>query len=214
MHLPFFSITPDRTKRKLTAAKGGNMSKVYILMADGFEEIEGITVVDLLRRARIDIKMVSITDTLKVVTSHNIEIKADILLSDIINEGEQEMADMLVLPGGMKGTNNLKASAEVDSLIRKYQAAGKYLAAVCAAPTVYGEKGLLEGKKATCYPGLEDGLVGAVKMKDNVVVDGQFITSRGFGTSIDFGLKMIELLISAEKAQEIGTQIVYFDQNR
>ena len=190
------------------------MSKVYILMADGFEEIEGITVVDLLRRARIDIKMVSITDTLKVVTSHNIEIKADILLSDIINEGEQEMADMLVLPGGMKGTNNLKASAEVDSLIRKYQVAGKYLAAVCAAPTVYGEKGLLEGKKATCYPGLEDGLVGAVKMKDNVVVDGQFITSRGFGTSIDFGLKMIELLISAEKAQEIGTQIVYFDQNR
>ena len=96
------------------------MSKVYILMADGFEEIEGITVVDLLRRARIDIKMISITDTLKVVTSHNIEIKADILLSNIINEGEQEMADMLVLPGGMKGTNNLKASAEVDSLHLQY----------------------------------------------------------------------------------------------
>ena len=135
------------------------MSKVYILVADGFEEIEGLTVVDLLRRARIDIKMVSITDTLKVVTSHNIEIRADVLLSDIINE--TELADMLVLPGGMKGTNNLKASSEVDSIIRKYREAGKYLAAICAAPTVYGEKGLLEGKKATCYPGLEDGLVGA-----------------------------------------------------
>ncbi|SEG06401.1 4-methyl-5(b-hydroxyethyl)-thiazole monophosphate biosynthesis [Eubacterium ruminantium] len=190
------------------------MSKVYILMADGLEEIEGLTVVDLLRRARIDIKMVSITDTLKVVTSHKIEIRADILLKDIIDEKEEDFADMIVLPGGMTGTNNLKASADVDAFIRKYNAAGKYLAAVCAAPTVYGEKGLLEGRKATCYPGLEDGLLGAVKMKDNVVVDGQFITSRGFGTSIDFGLKMIELLISPEKAGEIGTQIVYYDQNR
>lgn len=183
------------------------MSKVYILVADGFEEIEGLTVVDLLRRARIDIKMVSITDTLKVVTSHNIEIRADVLLSDIIDE--TELADILVLPGGMKGTNNLKASAEVDRIIRKYQEAGKYLAAICAAPTVYGEKGLLEGKKATCYPGLEDGLLGAEKNTDKVVVDGQFITSRGMGTSIDFGLKMIEILISADKAVEIGKQIVF-----
>ncbi|MBR1673510.1 MAG: DJ-1/PfpI family protein [Eubacterium sp.] len=183
------------------------MNKVYILVADGFEEIEGLTVVDLLRRARIDIKMVSITDTLKVVTSHGIEIRADILLSDIM--GETELADILVLPGGMKGTNNLKASAEVDALIRKYHAAGQKLAAICAAPTVYGEKGLLEGKAATCYPGLEEGLIGADKKTDKVVVDGQFITSRGMGTSIDFGLKMIEILISAEKAEEIGKQIVF-----
>lgn len=183
------------------------MSKVYILVADGFEEIEGLTVVDLLRRARIDIKMVSITDTLKVVTSHGIEIRADILLSDISDE--TELADILVLPGGLKGTNNLKASAEVDALIRKYYAAGQKLAAICAAPTVYGEKGLLEGKAATCYPGCEDGLLGADKKTDKVVVDGQFITSRGMGTSIDFGLKLIEILISAEKAEEIGKQIVF-----
>ena len=183
------------------------MNKVYILVADGFEEIEGLTVVDLLRRARIDIEMVSITDTLKVVTSHGIEIRADILLSDIM--GETELADILVLPGGMKGTNNLKASAEVDALIRKYHAAGQKLAAICAAPTVYGEKGLLEGKAATCYPGLEEGLIGADKKTDKVVVDGQFITSRGMGTSIDFGLKMIAILIWAEKAEEIGKQIVF-----
>ena len=150
-----------------------------------------------------------------IVLNEERDVTLTAYIQDVKGEfGFDKRPAMLVLPGGMKGTNNLKASAEVDSLIRKYQAAGKYLAAVCAAPTVYGEKGLLEGKKATCYPGLEDGLVGAVKMKDNVVVDGQFITSRGFGTSIDFGLKMIELLISAEKAQEIGTQIVYFDQNR
>ena len=187
------------------------MSKVYILVADGFEEIEGLTVVDLLRRAKVDIKMVSIKDTKDILGSHNIELKTDLVINDIIGEDGADLADMLVLPGGNIGTNNLKKSNEVDQLFRKYNEAGKYLAAVCAAPTVYGEKGLLNGKNATCYPGLENGLVGACPKTDSVVVDGQFITSRGLGTSIDFALKIIEVLISKDKAVEIGKQVVYLD---
>ena len=171
------------------------MSKVYILVADGFEEIEGLTVVDLLRRAKVDIKMVSIKDTKDILGSHNIELKTDLVINDIIGEDGADFADMLVLPGGVIGTNNLKKSNEVDQLIRKYNEAGKYLAAVCAAPTVYGE----------------NGLVGACPKTDSVVVDGQFITSRGLGTSIDFALKIIEVLISKDKAVEIGKQVVYLD---
>ena len=183
------------------------MSKVYILVADGFEEIEGLTVVDLLRRARIDIKMVSITDTLKVVTSHNIEIRADILLSDIMDE--TELADMLVLPGGMKGTNNLKASSDVDSIIKKYQAAGKYLAAICAAPTVYGEKGLLEGKKATCSPGFQKYLTGAEYTGELFQEDGNIITGEGPAATLPYAYQILSYFIGETAVKELQVKMQY-----
>ena len=117
---------------------------------------------------------------------------------------------MLIMPGGIPGTPNLKAHAGLDKLIRQYAQEGKYLAAVCAAPTIYGEKGLLQGKNATCYPGMEDGLVGANALTDKVVVDEPFITSRGMGTCIEFGLKLLSILVDAATAEEIGKKIVYY----
>ena len=182
------------------------MSKVYILLADGFEEIEGLTVVDLLRRAGIEIKMVSIKDTLDIKGARDINVVADMLIADI-----DDSADMLVLPGGMPGTNYLKASKEVKDIINVYYEQGKYLSAICAAPTVYGEMGLLARKKATCYPGLEAGLIDAIWPGEDypVVVDDQFITSRGLGTAIDFSLKIIEILTDRNKADSIAESVVY-----
>ena len=183
------------------------MKKAYLFFAEGFEEVEALTVVDLLRRAKIDCVTVSVSGDYDVTGSHGITIRADRMF------GERDLndADMLILPGGMPGTNNLKAHAGLDKLIRDYDASGKYLAAVCAAPTVFGEKGLLKDKDATCYPGLEEGLVGANKKTDPVVFDGHFITSRGMGTCIDFGLKLIEILEGKDIADTIGKAVVYLD---
>ena len=182
------------------------MSKVVVLLAEGFEEIEALTPVDLLRRAGIEVVTASITADRLVMGSHLIPVMADTVIDSL--DGP---ADVLLLPGGLKGTNNLKESADVAAVINEYLNAGKYLTAICAAPTVYGQMGLLKGKKATCYPGNEDKLIGAEWTGEdvNVAVDGQFITSRGMGTSIDFALKLIEILISKEKADELAEKVVY-----
>lgn len=180
------------------------MSKVAIFLADGFEEIEGLTVVDLLRRANIGIDMISITGSEKVCGSHNIEIKADLLI-EAANLSEY---DMIVLPGGMPGTKNLAKHEGVKAAILSFKEAGKKLAAICAAPTVYGEMGLLKDKTACCYGGMEDGLKGANVSFDNVCVDGQFITSRGMGTAIEFGLKIVETFEGKEVADKLSDAIM------
>lgn len=182
------------------------MKKAYLFFATGFEEVEALTVVDILRRGGVDCKTVSITGDYDVTSSHAVTIRADLLFE----EQSPEDGDMLILPGGIPGTPNLKAHAGLDKLIRQYHEAGKYLAAVCAAPTVYGEKGLLQGRKATCFPGMESGLVGAEHREDKVVCDGQFITSRGMGTCIDFGLTLLAKLTDEANAQTIGQKIVYY----
>ena len=182
------------------------MSKVFVFLAEGFEESEAVVPIDLMRRADIDVTTVSITEDAMVLSSHGIPVKADATIGSL-----KELADAIFLPGGKKGTDNLKASEAVDAQIRVHLAGGKILSAICAAPTVYGTKGLLEGRKATCYPGLESQLLGAEWTGgiQTVAVDGQFVTSRGMGTSVDFGLKMVELLVSPEKAQEIANQVLY-----
>ncbi len=182
------------------------MSKAYILLADGFEEVEGLTAVDLMRRAGIEVVMASISESLTVKGARGITVTADTLLSDIGDD-----ADMVILPGGMPGTNYLKGSSAVRSMVQKYNDSGKYIAAICAAPTVFGDMGLLKGKKATCYPGMEEGLVGAEwpGADYTVVADGNIITSRGVGTAIDFALKLIEVLINKEKADAIAKSVVY-----
>lgn len=180
------------------------MSRVYMFFANGFEEVEALTVVDLLRRAGIDIFMVSVTGEPEVTGSHKIRIRTDLLLSEI-----REDADMIVLPGGMPGTNHLKKCAALADMIRDYDRKGKYLAAICAAPTVYGEMGLLKNRRATCYPGMETGLLEAEHTLDSVAVSGNYITSRGLGTAIDFALKLIEILDSKEKADDIAESVVY-----
>lgn len=180
------------------------MSKVNVFFATGYEEVEALTVVDILRRAGIETNMVSVTGDLNVTSSHNVTVKMDALFEDI-----DDSADMIVLPGGIPGTPNLKAHKGLNDMILRYKDAGKYLAAICAAPTVYGKLGILDGRHATCYPGCEDELEGATYLEDNVVIDGKFITSRGLGTAIDFGLALVSILIDDETADGLANKIVY-----
>ena len=181
------------------------MKKAYLFFATGFEEVEALTVVDILRRGGVDCKTVSVMGDYDVTSSHNVTIRADLVFEhQDLNDG-----DMLIMPGGIPGTPNLKAHKGLETLIHQYLQNGKFLAAVCAAPTIYGEMNLLVGKDATCYPGMEDGLIGANKKTDNVVCDGQFITSRGMGTCIDFGLVLLEKLTDKETADTIAKKIVY-----
>lgn len=179
------------------------MSKVNVYLADGFEEVEGLTVVDLLRRAGIETDMVSIMGRKEITGARKIPVLADKLFE------EQDDPDVIVLPGGMPGTLHLKAHEGLADLIRKADKEGKLLAAICAAPTIYGEMGLLEGKNATCYPGMEDKLLGANWQEQPVAVDGNFVTSRGVGTAIAFALTLVTILKDEETAKSLANSIVY-----
>ena len=179
------------------------MSKVIAYMADGLEEVECLAVVDVLRRAGIEVVMTSITDKKQVLGSHNFLIGTDAIASEI----DPLDADMIFLPGGMPGTKYLTESAYVTKAIKDAFAAGKKLAAICAAPSVLGVNGLLEGKKATCYPGWEEKLLGATCVHDGVVTDGNITTARGLGYAIALGLELIKILDSEEKSLQIKASI-------
>lgn len=181
------------------------MSKAYVFLADGFEDIEGLTVVDLLRRADIQVTTVSIKDEKAVTTSHGVSLLTDTVFS----ETDFEDADMLVLPGGKRGTENLRHDAALAELLRKHYAAGRWVAAICAAPTVLSGLGFLKGRKATSYPTVLSMLDCRETSEEPVVTDGNVITSRGMGTSTDFSLQIISVLVSPEKAREIADQVVY-----
>ena len=181
------------------------MKRIWAFLAEGFEEVEALTVVDILRRAKYEVTTVSITEDLFVTSSHNVVIKADKKMTEL----ESELPDVVFLPGGMPGTLNLGAHEGLKYIILNATEAGKIMAAVCAAPSVYGEMGLLKGRKATCYPGFEDKLLGAEYQDEQVVVDGTFVTSQGMGTCIPLGLKLVELLSSEEMAAQIKNSIRY-----
>ena len=181
------------------------MAKVYLFLAEGFEEIEGLTVVDLLRRANIDIIMVSITGDLPVTGSHQITTIADALFDEV----DYSDADLLVLPGGLPGTNHLQEHKGLDRLLRDFADQYKNLAAICAAPRVLGSKGLLKNRNATCYPGNEDQLLGAHVINSSVVKDGNITTGKGMGTAIDFSLSLIKTLKGPEEASRIAQAIQY-----
>lgn len=185
---------------------------VYAFAADGMEEVECLTIVDLLRRAGIEVKLVSINGTNQMTSSHKVTIQTDARIEDL----DMTAADLMFLPGGIPGTPNLAADGRVCAALKAQNAAGKRIAAICAAPTVLGGIGLLQGRKAVCYPGMEAGLVGAEidapewnGKKPSVVTDGNITTSRGLGTAIDLGLEIISLLISPEKADQIAHAVVY-----
>ena len=181
------------------------MKKAAVLLADGFEEIEALTAVDLLRRARIYVDTISISDDYMVNGSHGINVQTEDLFAEV-DFGE---FDMLVLPGGMPGTANLDAHDGVRRVVREFCEKGKYVGAICAAPSILGNMGLLKGKRGTCFPPFEDRLSGAVLVKAPVVQDGNIITSRGMGTAIEFGLKLVEVLTYKAKADEIAQSIIY-----
>ena len=180
------------------------MIKVSVLLADGFEEIEALTAVDLLRRARIYVDTISITDDYTVHGAHGINVQTE----DLFDEVDFSESDMIVLPGGMPGTTNLKEHAGVRKVVKEHTQAGKYVGAICAAPTVLADLGLLKGKKITCYPTVEQEIQGAVLLRTPVAVDGNIVTGRGAGTAVEFALKLIEVLEGEEKAQEVAKAIV------
>lgn len=185
------------------------MSEVYVFLADGFEEIEGLTVVDLLRRADIPVETVSIMDTKTVCGSHGILVKADTKFKKVdFKEGA-----MLVLPGGLRGTENLRAHEGVKKQVLNYYKKGKQIAAICAAPTVFGGLGLLDGKKATVYPGMDDGLGEAIYKNKKVVTDGNVTTGRALGAAIPFALRLIEILRGEEAAAKVADAIVYKEKS-
>jgi len=158
---------------------------VYILLADGFEEIEAVTPADILRRLEIDVKLIGVTSK-HVLGAHGIEITADATLNRVKNI----IPAAVVLPGGMPGAKNLDANADVRALIQKTNEAGGIIAAICAAPMVLGRMGLLKGKRAICYPGFEEHLEGAEISVASVVKDGRFITAIGPGAAADFGFEI------------------------
>jgi 4-methyl-5(b-hydroxyethyl)-thiazole monophosphate biosynthesis len=180
------------------------MSRVLVPLAEGFEEIEAVTVVDLLRRAGVEVRTAAL-GSLSVTGSHGITLEADMAL-DAARAGD---FDMIVLPGGMPGAANLKKDARVAALLRQFSAAGRYTAAICAAPSVLAHAGLLEGRAATSFPGFLDGgsAPGIRLRQDAVVIDGKVVTSRGAGTAMDFALALVELLEGAQMRTEVERRL-------
>ena len=189
-----------RVKRKY----GGHFMKVYAFMADGLEEVECLTVVDLLRRAGIETVLTSISGKEVITGAHGIKITSDVLMEEI-SETEE---DVLFLPGGMPGTKNLAACKTLTDKLIAHNAKGGRIAAICAAPTVFGELGFLKGKKAVCYPGMEDGLIGATVLTDKVVTDGNITTSRAMGTAMELGLELVRILAGADASDSLRSGIV------
>ena len=182
------------------------MKKLGIFMAEGCEMIEGLAVVDVVRRTgEMEIITISITDKKQVTSSHNVTFLTDALASEV----DFDELDGIILPGGMPGTLNLGADETVNTVIKKFAEEGKMVAAICAAPSVLGAAGILEGRHATCHPGFEEKLIGAECLEDAVVIDGHIITSRGMGTAVDFGLAIVWHLLDDEAVEKVKKGIVY-----
>ena len=175
------------------------MKTIYVFLAEGFEEVEALTPVDVLRRAGLPVKTVSVTGVLTVNGAHGVPVVADMVFEEV-KEGD---AEMIVLPGCLPGATNLDAHAGLDKLIMSFAAAGKPLAAICAAPMVYGKRGLLKGKKATCYPGFDKYLEGAEYTGNMVEVVDNFILGKGPGAAPAFSFAILEKYAGAEKALEV-----------
>lgn len=181
------------------------MKNVYLFLADGFEEIEALATVDVLRRAGVKVTTVSINPTEMVNGAHGIPVVADALFADCsYNE-----ADMLVLPGGMPGAANLDAHEGLRAAISAHAEAGKWLASICAAPMVYGHMGLLNGKKATCYPGFEGELAGATYTATPVEKDGNIITGKGPAVVLPFAYALAEVLVGEEVVAQVKAGMLY-----
>ncbi len=179
------------------------MAKVLVPLADGCEELEAVTIIDLLRRAGIEV----VTAGLKagiVRASRGVQLVPDVTLDVAL----QDSYDMVVLPGGMPGASHLKNDARIIELLKKMAADGRYTAAICAAPMVLAEAGLLKGRQATSYPGVLDSTPDIKLSQSAVVQDGKVVTSRGPGTAMDFALALVESLCGAEKRQQVEAALV------
>lgn len=181
------------------------MSKVAVFFGTGYEEIEALAVVDILRRAKIETDMVSIMGERSVTGSHKIVVEMDKLLEEV----DFNHVDMIVLPGGLAGTNHLEACEPLMEQVDRFVANDKMVAAICAAPSILGHRGHLQGKKACSYPSFESHLEGAKVQHQPAVIDGNIITGRGMGAAVPFGLAILEKLQGKDAADQMAATIVY-----
>ncbi len=177
--------------------------KVFIFLADGFEEIEAIAPIDIFRRAGIEVFTISITNEKPVRGAHNIIVSADQLFQEV----DFSVNDLLYLPGGMPGTKNLDAHEGLKKLIVKQAGEKKRIAAICAAPSILGKLGLLQGKEAICFPGFEDQLEGAILSNDKIVQSGFISTAKGAGVAVQFAIKLVEVLKGKSISEQIASSI-------
>lgn len=177
--------------------------KAYVFLANGFEEVEAIAPVDIFRRANIEVVTVSISNNKEVTGAHGVSVIADSLFSEIDFNGDF----LIFLPGGMPGTKNLDAHEGLKNLINMQVKAGSPIAAICAAPSILGKMGLLEGKEAICYPGFENQLLGARISENKIVKSGVVSTAKGAGVAIQFALKLVEDLKGKAEADRIANSI-------
>ncbi len=177
---------------------------VAVHLAEGFEEIEAISIIDVLRRAQIETQIISMSGNKLVTGSHGISVLAD----SLFEEADYNKYDMLVLPGGMPGSMNLKNHAGLSRRILQFHREGKYLGAICAAPIVFGHLGILQGCKATCFPGFEDQLTGAIVTGSDVECSGTVITGKGAGVAIQFALEIVKMLIGEASAKALATKMI------
>ncbi len=180
------------------------MKEIAVHLAEGFEEIEAISIIDVLRRAEFKVHVISVSGNFVVTGAHNIKVMADSLFESV----DYNAIDMIVLPGGMPGTKNLNNHEGLKDQILDFNAAGKHLGAICAAPMVFGNLGLLEGKKATCYPGFEGELTGTTSSGKYVEQAGTIVTGKGAGVAIDFALKIVEMLKGKDLANELKEKMI------
>ncbi len=180
------------------------MSRVLVPLATGFEEVEGLTVVDVLRRAGVEVVTAAVGEDRTVTGKHGIPVIADRRLAQVADEA----FDMVVLPGGVPGVPNLQADETVARVVRAQADAGRWVCAICAAPAVLGDLGLLDGRAATIHPGWRDKLVAGEYREETVVRDGRFVTSRGPGTAMPFALTLAALLVGEETAREVAAAMV------
>lgn len=186
------------------------MKKAAVFLADGFEEIEALSVVDILRRAEIETDMISVSSNVFVTGRSNIEVRADFLFDDM----DFSSYDSVILPGGMPGTTNLMHHNELCNLVEDFNNRKKAVCAICAAPTILAQLGILKGRKACCYPGCEEGFNDVNWVNEGVCVDENIITSQSAATAIDFALTIVRELLGNEKALEIAESIVYAAQGK
>ncbi len=180
---------------------------IYMFLAQGFEETEALAPLDILRRAGLEVRTVGIGGDL-ITGAHGITVKADISLAEAAQMlHSRHDLEMVILPGGMPGTKNLDASSTVHDFITKAAETGAYLSAICAAPMILGKRGLLDGKRATCFPGFEEYLSKS-EIGGRVAVDGRFITSCGMGAALEFGLALVEALKGKETAEALSKAVL------
>jgi 4-methyl-5(b-hydroxyethyl)-thiazole monophosphate biosynthesis len=183
------------------------MPRVAVILADGFEEVEAMAIIDVLRRAEIDTVVAGLHGG-HVTSAREVKIIPDTVIDTV----KAEDFDMIVLPGGQPGSDNLNADPRVKELIISFSRKGKLIGAICAAPIVLASAGVLQGKRATSYPSYKDRLGGAVYEERSVVTDGTVLTSRGAGTALSFGLAIVERLVGKERAQKIKeAMLIHYD---